>query len=236
MSSAPPSAPPAGPYAQLVEQRGLGASHGLMLAQVPDGARVLDVGCATGYVAGRLAARGCSVVGFERNPAAAALAEEHCEQVIVGDVESESDRARIPGEYDVVLLGDVLEHLVDPAAALRGMHPLLAPRGVVVTSIPNIASWPARLALARGAFDYADTGIFDRTHLRFFTRRTARELVEGAGFQVESERFAPVERNAGVLRRALPRVTDVAYKSAMRVWPELLAQQFVLRLRPARRG
>ena len=140
---------------------------------------------------------------------------------------------RLEGVDHVVLLGDVLEHLVDPAAALRGMHALLTPGGVVIASIPNVACWPARLALARGTFDYADFGIFDRTHLRFFTRRTARALAGEAGFRVEAELFAPVERAPGLLRRTLPLATDVVYKRLMRVWPELLAQQFVLRLRPA---
>jgi 2-polyprenyl-3-methyl-5-hydroxy-6-metoxy-1,4-benzoquinol methylase len=236
VSGAPASSPSASPYTRLVERHGLGASHGLMLDQVPAGARVLDVGCATGYVAAELAGRGCWVVGVERDPAAAAAAEEHCDDVVVGDVESDADRARIPGEYDVILLGDVLEHLVDPLAALRGTRALLAPGGVVIASIPNVASWPARLSLARGVFEYADFGIFDRTHLRFFTRRTARALAAEAGFEVEEERFAPVERPPGRLRRALPLATDVAYKSLMRVWPELLAQQFVLRLRPAPGG
>ena len=233
MSGEAPACAPAGPYSQLVERHGLGASHGLIIDQVPTGARVLDVGCATGYLAARLTASGCAVVGFERDPAAAAAAEAHCDLVVVGDIESEGDRARIPGQYDVVLLGDVLEHLVHPEPVLRAMRPLLADRGVAIASIPNIACWPARLALLRGEFDYAEYGIFDRTHLRFFTRRSARALVRAAGFQVESEGFTPVERPPGRLRRAMPIATDVAYKTLMRVWPELLAQQFVLRLRPA---
>jgi 2-polyprenyl-3-methyl-5-hydroxy-6-metoxy-1,4-benzoquinol methylase len=235
MSGAAPPAEAVGPYARAVAERGLGASHGLMLEQVPDGARVLDVGCATGYVAGRLARRGCSVVGFERNPAAAAAAEVVCDQVVVGDIESEADRERIPGGFDVILLGDVLEHLVEPRAALSAMHATLAPGGVVIASIPNIAAWPARLAVLRGSFEYSDAGIFDRTHLRFFTRASAHALATEAGFRIESERFTPVERPPGVLRRGFPRATDIAYKTLMRFWPELLAQQFVLRLRPVDR-
>jgi SAM-dependent methyltransferase len=225
----------AGPYGRAVAERGLGAAARLMLAEVDDGARVLDVGCATGYLAARLTARGCSVTGFEVDAGSAALAEEHCERVIVGDLESADDRAAIPGGFDFVLLGDVLEHLVDPWAALRFVRGRLAPGGVAVASIPNVAAWTVRLALARGSWAYTETGLLDRAHLRFFTRRTAHELVRGAGFAIERERFSPIEQPPGVLRRIAPLATDVAVKALLRAWPELMAQQFVLRLRPAQR-
>jgi 2-polyprenyl-3-methyl-5-hydroxy-6-metoxy-1,4-benzoquinol methylase len=203
-----------------------------MVDEVPSGARVLDVGCASGYMAASLTAAGCVVVGFERNPESAAAAAQHCEQVIVGDVESQRDRAAIEGPFDVVLLGDVLEHLVDPWDTLRFTRSLLSESGVVIASIPNVAAWPVRLALLRGSFEYTDIGLLDRTHLRFFTRESAHELVRSAGFAIERERFSPVEREPGLARRALPRVTDVAVKAALRAWPGLMAQQFVMRLRP----
>ena len=220
------------PYGDWVERHGLGAAAQYMLEEVPAGARVLDVGCATGYLAARLRPRGCTVVGFERDPGSAAAAEAHCDHVIAGDIESHADRARIAGPFDVVLLGDVLEHLVDPWDTLRFTRTLLSDSGVVVTSIPNVASWPVRLSVVRGSFDYADVGPFDRTHLRFFTRATAHELVRIAGFEIERERFSPIELEPGLFRRRFPRATDVAVKSALRVWPELMAQQFVMRLRP----
>jgi 2-polyprenyl-3-methyl-5-hydroxy-6-metoxy-1,4-benzoquinol methylase len=223
------------PYGEAVARRGLGAAARFMIDEVPDGVRVLDVGCATGYLAARLGARGCSVTGFERDPVAAAAAEEHCEAVVVGDIEAEADRAALPHEFDVVLLGDVLEHLVDPWTTLRCVRGLLAGGGVAVASIPNVAAWTVRLALLRGRFEYTETGLLDRTHLRFFTRATAHQLVRGAGFAIERERFAPIEQPPGLARRALPRATDIAVKSLLRLWPELMAQQFVLRLRPSDR-
>jgi 2-polyprenyl-3-methyl-5-hydroxy-6-metoxy-1,4-benzoquinol methylase len=222
------------PYALNVAARGLGAAARLMLAEVHDGARVLDVGCATGYIAARLSERGCSVTGFERDPRSAARAEQHCEAVIVGDIESPDARAAIPTGFDVVLLGDVLEHLIDPWDALRFVRGLLAPEGVVVTSIPNVAAWTVRLGLIRGSWEYTEIGLLDRTHLRFFTRRSAHELARGAGFAIERERFSPIEQAPGVLRRVAPLPTDVAVRALLRVWPELMAQQFVLRLRPDR--
>jgi 2-polyprenyl-3-methyl-5-hydroxy-6-metoxy-1,4-benzoquinol methylase len=223
-------------YGERVASHGLGGSHAAILAEVDDGSRVLDVGCASGYLAARLAARGCSVVGVEPDPASAAEAEAHCELVIVDSIDSERGRAAIDGTFDYVLFGDVLEHLVDPWETLRFARTLLAPRGVAIVSIPNVAAWPVRLGLLAGRFDYADLGLLDRTHLRFFTRRTAHELVRGAGFEIESERFVHLERAPGPLRRRLPLVTSIGDRMLARLLPGPFAQQFILRLRPEAPG
>lgn len=140
-------------YAERVAVHGLGGSHALILAEVPPGSRVLDVGCASGYLAAELTARGCTVVGFERDPAAAALAEASCAELIVGDLESDADLAALPRGFDAVVIGDVLEHLTDPWRALRELRGVLAPGGVVVLSLPNVAAWPVRLGLLRGRFE-----------------------------------------------------------------------------------
>jgi 2-polyprenyl-3-methyl-5-hydroxy-6-metoxy-1,4-benzoquinol methylase len=223
-------------YGRNIALSGLAVSHRLMLDEVPDGSRVLDVGCASGYLAEPLSRRGCSVVGFERDPASAAAAREHCDEMIVGDIENPDDRARIAPGFDAILLGDVLEHLLDPWGALRYLHSLVAPDGIVVASIPNVAAWTVRLRLLRGEFEYTESGLLDRTHLRFFTRATAHELVLGAGFAIERERFTPILQPPGRISRAMrgafPRAADVAVRAARRVWPELMAQQFVFRLRP----
>jgi 2-polyprenyl-3-methyl-5-hydroxy-6-metoxy-1,4-benzoquinol methylase len=220
------------PYGRLVERHGLAAAARFMLEEVPPGARVLDVGCSTGYLAAPLTASGRTVVGFEQDPESAVAAGPHCERVIVGDIESPQDRAQIDGFFDVVLFGDVLEHLVDPWGTLRFARSLLADSGLVVMSIPNVAAWPGRFGLLRGSFEYTDVGLLDRTHLRFFTRASARELAHSAGFSIERERFSPIEQPPGRLRRTLPLATDLAVKAALRLWPELMAQQFVMRLRP----
>jgi 2-polyprenyl-3-methyl-5-hydroxy-6-metoxy-1,4-benzoquinol methylase len=220
------------PYGTVIAEHGLGASHKFILAEVSDGARVLDVGCASGYLAEALTVRGCSLVGLEPNPEAAREARNHCALVIEGTIESERDRAAVGGPFDYVLFGDVLEHLVDPWQALRSTRSLLAPGGVVIASIPNVAAWPVRFRLLRGRFDYTEIGLLDRTHLRFFTRRTAHDLAHVAGFWVERERLTHLERRAGRVRRALPLPMSVLDRLLVRLWPGMFAQQFVLRLRP----
>jgi 2-polyprenyl-3-methyl-5-hydroxy-6-metoxy-1,4-benzoquinol methylase len=231
-SASASTAPGAGVYGRLVESHGLGGSHRKLLEEVAGGTRVLDVGCASGYIAALLTQRGCTVVGFERDPMAAELAAAHCSRVIVGDLESAEDRAALPGGFDYVLMGDILEHLADPWSALSFLRGLLAPGGVAILSLPNVAAWPVRLGLLRGAFDYTETGLLDRTHLRFFTRRSAHELVERAGFEIERERFTHLERRPGPLRRALPLPMNLVDRALVRLLPGFFAQQFLLRLRP----
>ena len=106
-------------YGRLVGEHGLAESHRLLLDAVPHGARVLDVGCAEGYLAARLKERGCFVVGVEADAAAARKAEAACDAVVAGDVEDPAVREELRERFDVVLFGDVLEHLRDPEAVLR---------------------------------------------------------------------------------------------------------------------
>jgi SAM-dependent methyltransferase len=220
----------AGPYAGLVAEHGLATSHRLVLGAVPDGARVLDVGCATGYLAAELRRRGCTVVGVEYDPAAAEQARTACREVVVGDLEDEAVRAEVEravadaGGVDTIICADVLEHLRDPWTLLSWLRTLLDPGGRAVISVPNIAHWTARRAVLRGRFDYTDFGLFDRTHLRFFTRASATELARRAGFavRVEHPAGAPLPLESRV--PALARVRD----PFVRRYPGLLALQFVL--------
>jgi 2-polyprenyl-3-methyl-5-hydroxy-6-metoxy-1,4-benzoquinol methylase len=190
---------------------------------VPDGARVLDVGCATGYLAGELSRRGCHVTGVEADPVTAERARPQCEHVVVGDVEDAACRDELGAlaPFDVVLCGDVLEHLCDPWSTLRSLAML---GGRVVLSVPNIAHWTGRRALLRGRFAYSAHGLFDRTHLRFFTRASARALAEGAGLRIVAEHFAPAPLP---LQSRVPALRGLE-RAAVRARPELFALQVVL--------
>lgn len=209
-------------YGALVDANGLSAAHRHVLDLVPRGSRVLDVGCAEGYLAAELAKRGCSVVGIEPDERAAAVARERGINVLEFDVEEVSLDATA---FDVVLFVDVLEHLREPEPVLR--QALQA--GTAIVSIPNIAHWTARRTLLEGRFPRDDHGLFDRTHLRWFTRSSAHQLAADAGFRVVEERFAdaplPLESHVGALARLRP--------AALRARPELFALQVVLSLAPA---
>ena len=216
------------PYGRLVDRQGLSDGHLMQIEAVRPGARVLDVGCASGYLAERYAARGCRVFGIESDAANAERARRFCETVVVGDIENASDRAQLPGPFDFVVFGDVLEHLRDPWTTLAQTRALLADDGRVIASIPNIAHWSARREIALGRFPYAESGLFDRTHLRFFTLASARALAATAGYDVEREQFTrwrlPLQKRFKSLKR---------WEAPMaRRWPALFAFQFVMTLKP----
>ncbi|HEY6894470.1 MAG TPA: class I SAM-dependent methyltransferase, partial [Rhodanobacteraceae bacterium] len=193
------------PYGRLVDRQGLSDGHRMQIEAVRPGARVLDVGCASGYLAEQYAARGCRVFGIESDAANAERARRFCEHVVVGDIENASDRAELPAPFDFVVFGDVLEHLRDPWTVLAQTRALLADDARVIISIPNIAHWSARREIALGRFPYAESGLFDRTHLRFFTLASARELAQTAGYEIEREQFTrwrlPFQRRFKSLKR-----------------------------------
>ena len=200
--------------------------HAKLLALVGSGKRVLDVGCSSGYLARPLVARGCTVVGIEQDPAAAEAAREICEEVILGDVE-ELELPFAPASFDVVLCGDLVEHLRDPERLLARMRPLLRDDGRLVLTTPNVANWALRLGLLFGRWRYTDRGLLDRTHVHLFTRQTLVETLESAGFRIVELDFTvpvPVLGSPGVERAA---------HAIGRVRPPLFAYQFVVAAAPA---
>lgn len=170
-------------YDTEVDLANEGTSHAQIVDLVGHNKRVLDVGCASGYLAAVLKEHGCVVDGAEMDPGAAAEAAVHLERVVVGDLEAMDLRKEFDGrQYDVVVFGDVLEHLRDPLPTLRQSRGLLARGGSVVVSVPNIAHGAIRLSLLRGEFTYRQLGLLDNTHVRFFTRDNLELLMRQAGF------------------------------------------------------
>lgn len=155
-----------------------------VLANTEPGDRVLEGGVSSGYFAELLVRTGRRVDGIELDAVAAERARRVCERVWVGDLQH-VDVRELDGPYDLLLFGDTLEHVPDPVIVLRTLASKLRPGGTLVVSIPNVANWAVRLGLLAGRFRYTDRGILDRTHLRFYTRRTVVEMVEEAGFTVD---------------------------------------------------
>ncbi|HKP98312.1 MAG TPA: class I SAM-dependent methyltransferase [Fibrobacteria bacterium] len=153
--------------------------------------RVLDLGCATGEMGRYLADTfGAEVWGVEYDGAMAQVARPKLRDVWRADLNKDSLSAFPHGEaYDLIVCGDVLEHLVDPWRVLRDAAGLLRSGGHIVASLPNIGHFTTlmHLALLR-EWPYRDRGIHDRTHLRFFTRRNLIQLYRQAGLEVEAEK------------------------------------------------
>ena len=210
------------------------SSHSIILDWLADGQgrRLLDVGAADGLLARHLTGRGWKVTGIEADPALAAAGAAHCERMCVADL----NRAvpALEGLFDVIVCGDVLEHLADPPQVLRALVRALAPAGDVVVSVPNVAHLWMRLSLLAGRFDYAERGILDRSHLRFFTRRTLDALLAAADLHVVRRAVTPVPLHQVVPPRwhggALSAV-HVLSAAAARALPRVLGYQFVVQAR-----
>ncbi|MDD2759916.1 MAG: class I SAM-dependent methyltransferase [Methylomonas sp.] len=170
----------------------------VILDMLPDRAeRVMEIGCGSGETLAFLKKNGVSAetVGIELNDAAAKKAENIVDKVVCIDVEKQS----IPydlGKFQLILLLDVLEHLVDPWSFLEKLRrDFLADRGKVIISLPNARHFSMVLPLLLGRFDYQERGILDKTHLRFFTKSSMLELISGAGLEVEKFKRTSLEAN-----------------------------------------
>lgn len=183
--------------------------------------RLLDVGCGRGGFGAALRQRRADLVvwGVEPTEAGSRVAATRLNRVITGEfpgaLANETER------FDCVTFNDVLEHLVDPAGSLRAAATLLRPEGVVVASIPNVRYVEVLSDLLfRGKWTYTDTGVLDRTHLRFFTRSTMVALFEDTGYEVQ--RVAPINTDfsRGVPARLL--------RHFGHLFDDTLAPQFVV--------
>lgn len=164
-----------------------------------DVGRVLDVGCGEGATGAELLRTGRAewVDGIELMPAAAEQARRHYRTVAVGHLDR-VDRSSLASDYDTMMCNDVLEHVADPWSVLRMLtEDHVRPGGTVIVSVPNVQCVEVVLPLLGGRFEYGDDGVLDRTHLRFFTRSSGRELVEAAGLVIEAETAGRVGASRG---------------------------------------
>jgi 2-polyprenyl-3-methyl-5-hydroxy-6-metoxy-1,4-benzoquinol methylase len=167
-----------------IEQYGPAPTHHAMVRLTGPHKTVLELGCATGYVSKMLKENGCSVAGIELDPEAAETARQYCDAVIVADLNNPEILAGMNQKFDCILCGDILEHLLEPDKILLQCKSLLVENGFILVSLPNIAYWRMRLDLLLGRFNYQDTGLLDRTHLRFFTVNSFKKLILDCGYRL----------------------------------------------------
>ncbi len=171
------------------------STHAVQFQLIPVGSRVLDVGCHTGILGAALKEKKqCEVIGIDNDERAIAVAGDRLDSVrlVNLEVDSWSDLMLTLGlaNFDIILFGDVIEHTREPQQILSEARKLLKPGGKVIVSLPNVANLRVRLGLLFGNFDYGDSGILDKSHLRFFTQKSARELVGEAGYKIVAERYS----------------------------------------------
>jgi len=153
-----------------------------------NGNTILDIGCATGTTGKYLIDNSIAdkVYGIENDEYMANQAKEHYTEVIIGDVERmnlEKHYGNI--SFDYIILGDILEHLLDPWILLSTLRNLLSPNGKIIISIPNFQHIDVLIhVFIKGYYPYNQRGIFDKTHIRFFTLKNILELADKSSLEI----------------------------------------------------
>ncbi len=192
----------------------------------PQASRVLEVGCGEGSTLAFLKERGMAdwIAGVEIHAEAAARARERLDAVYEGSIET-LQLPLAPNSLDVILCLDVLEHLIDPWTTIGRLAPLLKPGGCLIASIPNVRNFRVVLPLLfQGKWEYAETGLLDRTHLRFFVKATAIALLESGGLTVDA-----ILPTGFAGKKKIPLVGKLIFH----VFQDILAVQYVMRARKA---
>jgi len=153
---------------------------------------VLDVGCSQGFIGSLLSVEHFSFIGIDNHPAALEKLPPIYAVRIEADIESPDTFERLGSSPDVLVFGDVLEHTRSPEDILKKAIAILKPGGFVIISVPNVANLVIRLNILLGRFDYTEQGILDRTHLRFFTMKSARQLCIRGGMDIKEVKVTPV--------------------------------------------
>ncbi len=210
------------------------SSHSLLLSCLPAegrGRRVLDVGCASGYLAAILAERGYDVVGLERS---GAYGTQFPQNVRLIEADLDAGLPSVPGRFAYVICGDILEHLRDPQSMLEQLAQVLDQDGVVIASLPNSGNLYFRLVVLSGQFPQEDKGLFDRTHLRFYVWKGWRDLFESAGFSLDAPKVSGIPVGLAFPKwdgTALVRGLESLSHTLARIRPSLFAYQFVVTAR-----
>lgn len=199
-----------------------GSSHQIFLARIHalgSELKVLDIGTGRGELGRRIRSRCQLLVGIEKDPITAEIARPFYDDLIIGSV-TETNISWIE-PFDLIILGDILEHLAEPGNYLKKIRSYLKDNGHILISVPNVANITVRLGLLIGRFDYQSRGILDRTHLHFYTLKSAREEIEKAGYLISRTRATPMP-----VELALPFLAKTPFLSGVRLATQFLTNVF----------
>lgn len=192
------------------------------------GSRILDIGTAAGLLGRALPSSKYHITGIEPEAGWADAAAEFYDRILIGALDEASDE--FIGAYDLVVCCDVLEHMADPEEQLTRLVKAQNPHTRFMVSVPNVAHLWVRLGLLFGRFNYSSRGILDRTHLRFFTRKSLLKMLEDAGLEVLWIRPTPVPLellHPFFTHAFLGRISSNVQQALAAALPRLLGYQFV---------
>jgi SAM-dependent methyltransferase len=208
-----------------------------LLKLIPaEAANLIEIGCSSGALAREFKQLSpeCHYIGIEIDPHYAELAKRHCDESFSLDIEIADDAFwKKQSDRDCWIFGDTLEHLKDPWLILKKIRDVIPANGSIVVCIPNAQHWSLQVKLSVGDFRYQDSGLLDRTHLRWFTRQTIIEMFDQTGFKLETgfprvfeeprrELFIPLIERLASRAGADPKIAI----------SDALPLQYVLRVRP----
>lgn len=190
----------------------------LELAGDVKGKKILDVGCARGYLGELFKGQGASyVAGIEISTPAGEQARVKLDKVWVFDVQDDEWPQDIKKEqFDLIIMAEVLEHVFDPSEVVKMAGSILAPEGSLIVTTPNFMTWTNRIKFLFGKFRYENQGMFDFGHIRFFTYEYLKRVLYSNGFVIDKERHIIFPGKA---------------TAVLRYWPSLFAYQFIIRVR-----
>ena len=222
----------------------------IQLDMIPEGSRVLEIGCATGFMGEYLVReKGSSFLGIEADTNQCAEARKRGLQVVAGYLEDADVQRQIAeeiethGPFQVIFMSQVIEHIAEPDKSLTLLQKWMGPTSCLVISTCSIAHWRCRLKLLFGKWQYEEYGVFDRTHLRFFTITSFNDLLHQSGFTVvdfgyEFEDICPFKILFGKriiapsdILRLIPFVGMSLRKRYTDLAKNLIAHQFVFKAR-----
>lgn len=221
-------------YQVLVEKHGFSPAQKIIIAMVPEKSLVLEVGSSSGYMTGEFQKKGCLVDVTEANSKAAQAAKKWARSTFVGSVEDQKVRDKIREVYDVIICADVLEHLVDPEVTLEFLKKKLKKGGFFLISLPNVAYWDMRLRLLfRGDFTYQESGLLDKTHLRFYTYYGFLDLLKRHKLKIDqvlpAEGRIPLEHSISKIPILGGVVLGLWKGTLMKRWPNLNFYHYVVK-------
>jgi cyclopropane fatty-acyl-phospholipid synthase-like methyltransferase len=187
----------------------------LALAGDLSGKKVLDIGCGGGELGREIKKHypQAKVFGVDVSPGAVAEAEKFLDGAALVDLEQDQGHPFLAEKYDLIVISEVLEHLFRPEDLLIKVKQFNCP---VIITIPNLLFWKNRLNLLLGYFDYTDTGLMDRGHIRFFSLMGLRRLVESLDYEIVGE---------------CHRVPTRGTKWLAKIWPGLFAHNFIIKIK-----
>jgi predicted TPR repeat methyltransferase len=208
-----------------------GSSHRILIDLITRYANgsgtLLDLGAAGGELGEALHARFPRRIGFEYDVDRIGDLRQHFDRAVIADLEAVR---KLPSSSGSIVLADVLEHLREPSKLLRCVREALSPQGHVFVSVPNIANITVRLGLLFGIFEYRERGILDSSHLRFYTMRSIKREIEGAGFKIVAIRGSSVP-----IRLIVPKAPNILLRLGermltvvTRIWRGLFAYQIII--------